>query len=64
MVVIGERDVGTDVLVFDGNDVLLRAVFAVTSDLPGPQLSAEAGVSEQIEHRLIFHHLCRGDQGR
>jgi hypothetical protein len=31
-----ERHIGTDVLVFDGDDVLSGAVLAVASDLAGP----------------------------
>src|SRR5258708_29221747 len=59
MVVIGQRDVGTNMLVFNGDNVLLRAVFAVTSDLSGPQLPTKARPPKQIEHRLIFHHFGR-----
>src|SRR5205823_6008204 len=54
---IGHGNVGTDVLTFDGDQVVFRAILAITSRLPRPQLPAETGTPEQIEHGLIVHHF-------
>src|SRR6266436_5675556 len=54
VLVIGERNVGTDVLTFDDHKVLFGAVFAVSGGLSRPQFPAEARSPEQVQHGLVF----------
>jgi hypothetical protein len=57
---IRERNVGADVLIFDSDNVLFSAIFVIPCHLARPQFPAEAGTPEQVEHRLVLHHLrCR-----
>lgn len=46
-----------DVLPFDSDQVLLRARLAITRHLPGPQLPTKAHPPQQVQHRLVIHHL-------
>ena len=42
MIVIRKGNVGTEVLAFDGHDILLGAVLLIARGLPGPQFPPEA----------------------
>ena len=59
VVVIGQGNVGVDMFTFNRGNVVLRAVLAITGHLPGPQLPAKAHPPQQIQHRLVVHHLRR-----
>ena len=54
VVVVGRGNVGMNVLVFESDNVLFRAVLAVAGSLPGPQFPAEARPPEQVEHGFVF----------
>src|SRR5207248_842016 len=45
-------------------EVLARSIEAIGRDLFGPKTPTKAGVPEQIQHRMIVHHLPRGHQDR
>ena len=62
MVEVGQGNVGADASIFDGDDVLGRAVGGVAGHLPRPQLPAEADPPQQIQHGLVLHHLGRRDE--
>ena len=59
---VGQGDVSTDAHVFHRSDVRNGPVLGVASHLPRPQLPAEARPPQQIEHRLVLHHLAGGHQ--
>jgi hypothetical protein len=61
---IRARDVRPDALGFDHDQVLVGAVLAVPCDVPRSQAPAEACVPEQVEHRLVVHHLGGRHQHR
>src|SRR6266700_2497337 len=61
---LGDGNVGPDVCLFDGFEVLSRSIQAIGRDLLGPQVPTKAGVPEQIQHGMIIHHLPRGNQDR
>ena len=63
VVEVGQRDVGADAGVLDGDDVLDRAVGRVAGHLARPQLAPEADPPEQVAHRHVLHHVGRRDQG-
>ena len=60
---VGQRDVGADAGVLDGDDVLDGAVLGIPRDLVGPDLPAEADPPQQIAHRLALHDVGRRHQG-
>ncbi len=57
MINVGGGNVRPHALAFDGDQIVFRAILLVASDLPQPQLPAEADTPEQIKHGLIVHHL-------
>jgi hypothetical protein len=61
---LGDGNVGPHVRLFDGLEVLSRSIQAIGCDLFGPQTPTEAGMPEQIQHRMIVHHLPGGHQDR
>ena len=61
---VRQGNIGADVLVLNGLDVLNGSIFGVASHLTGVQFPAEAHTPEQIEHRLVVHDLGRSDQCR
>lgn len=62
LVKIGQRNVGSHVLVFHRYNIFDGAVGGIARDLAGPQFPAEARTEDKIEHRLVFHHFRGGDQ--
>gem|GEM_PF-4828009 len=54
---IGNGNVGTNALVFDGNQVLFGTILLVPCDVARPEFPAKAGPPEQVEHGLIVHHF-------
>ncbi len=57
--------VGADARPFDGRYVLLGAVGGVARDPARSRPPAEERPpQQQVEHRLVLHDICRGDQGR
>ena len=59
---IGQGDIGPDVCVFDGFDVLERSILGIAGDVSGPHMPAKIDVPEQVEHGLVVHHLPRRHQ--
>src|SRR6266849_5647549 len=62
MVVIWKGNVGVDVFPFNGRNVFLRAVLAITRHLPGPQLPTKAHPPKEVQHWLVVHDLRGGHQ--
>ena len=60
---VGQRDVGPDAGILEGDDVLGGAVRGIAGDLVGPDLPAEADPPQQVAHRLVLHDVGRGDEG-
>ena len=56
LIKIGERNIRTNVLLFEGRNNFSGSVGGISSKLPWPQFPAEAGSPEQVQDRLIFHH--------
>ncbi len=54
VVVIRQGNVSTDVLAFNGDNILFGPVLAVPSGVFGPQFPAKAHPLEQVEHGLVF----------
>jgi hypothetical protein len=52
---IGNGNVGTNALVFDGNQIFFRTILLVPGDVSRPQFPAKTGTPEQVEHGLIVH---------
>jgi len=61
---LSDGDIGPNVCLFDGLEVLSRSIQTISCDLFGPQTPTKAGVPEQIQHGMIVHHLPRGHQDR
>src|SRR5258708_29589173 len=61
---LSDRDVGPDMGLFDGFEVLSRSIQAISRDLFWPQTPTKAGMPEQIQHGMIVHHLPRSHQHR
>jgi hypothetical protein len=61
---VGQRDVGADTDVLNGDDVLGRAVLGVPGDGVRPDPPAEANAPQQIPHGLALHDVRRGDESR
>jgi hypothetical protein len=64
LLLVRQGDIGADAHVFHCLDVLQRAVGGVAGHLPWPQLPTEADAPQQVEHRLILHHLAGRHQYR
>jgi hypothetical protein len=60
---VGERDVGADAGILQGDDVLDRAVGSVPGGLLRMELAAEADSPQQVQHWLVFHDIGRRHQG-
>jgi len=58
----GNRDVGPDVCLFDGLEVLPRSIQAISRDVFGLQVPTKTGVPEQVQHRMIVHYLSGSHQ--
>jgi hypothetical protein len=54
---IRKRDISTNMLGFQGNNILFRAVLAVSGHLSRPEFPTEAGAPDQITHWLNFPSL-------
>ena len=54
---VRQGNIGADALVLNGFDVLDGAIFRVASHLARMQLPPEAHAPQQIQHRLVVHHL-------
>jgi hypothetical protein len=59
---IRNGNVGTNALLFAGDQIVFGTVFLVTCDLSWPEFPPEAGPPEQIEHRLIVHDFGWSNQ--
>jgi hypothetical protein len=59
---IGQRDIGSHMLIFHCHNSVDGAVGSLTRDLAGPEFPAEARAKDEIEHGLVFHHFRGGDQ--
>lgn len=57
-----DGDVGPDVGLFDGLEVLARSIQAISRDLFGLQVPTKTGVPEQVLHGMIVHHLSGSHQ--
>ena len=62
VVEVGQRDVGPDAGVLEGDDVLDGAVGRVAGHLVRAQLAPEADPPEQVPQRHVLHHVGRGHQ--
>src|SRR5947209_9802403 len=62
VVVVRKCHIRTDVLAFQGDNVLFGSIFPITGDLSRPQFPAKAGTEDEIEHRLVLHDLSRSHQ--
>lgn len=60
LVKVGQRNLGSHVLIFHRHTIVDGAVGRITSDLAGPQFPAEAHTEDKIEHGLVFHHAPSG----
>src|SRR5438067_2316767 len=61
---LSERNVGMDMGVLDGLDVLDSSIGHISGDLIGPVTPPEEHMPEQVKHGLIVHHLARHHQDR
>src|SRR5258708_7380599 len=62
LVEIGQRNIGSYVLVLHRHNIVDGAVRGITRDLARPEFPAEAHTEGEVEHRLVFHHFRWGDQ--
>lgn len=62
LVPIRQRRIHRDPGILDGDDVLDRPVGRVRGNLMRPEVPAEAGLPEEIEHHLVLHRLAWRDQ--
>src|SRR6266516_2449707 len=61
MLPVWSGNVGMDMGILNGFDVLHRSILGVASHLVGVKVPAEDAVPQQIEHRLVVHHFGGGD---
>jgi hypothetical protein len=54
---LSQRNVGRDMGVLNGLDVLDRSIGHIAGDLIGPVTPSEEHVPEQVKHGMIVHHL-------
>src|SRR5258708_1331318 len=59
---LSDRDVGPDIGLFDGFEVLSRSIQPISRYLFWPQTPTKAVMQEQIQDGMIVHHLPRSDQ--
>src|SRR5260370_38006333 len=59
---IGKRHIRTNVLLFEGRNDFGCSVGGISGKLPWPEFPTEASSPEQIQDRLILHHLGRSDK--
>src|SRR5438105_12282970 len=62
VVVIRQRNKGADMLGFQGDNVVFRAVFTIPSRESRPQFPTKTASPKEIKHRLIIHDLRRSHQ--
>src|SRR5438270_12906896 len=62
VVVIRQRNKSTNMLGFQGDNIVLRAVFAIPSRESRPQFPTKTGSPKEIKHRLIIHDFRRSYQ--
>ena len=63
MLEIGQRHMGQNPGIVDGDDVLGGPVLGVAGHLVRPDLPPKADAPEEIAHRLALHDVGRGDEG-
>ncbi len=59
---IGQGHIRPDAGTLDGGDVLRGAIARIAGHLVEREVPPEATVLQQVQHRLIVHHLRRRDQ--
>ena len=57
LVKIRQRNVGTNVLLFECDNILCGSIGRVAGKLAWMQLPAETCSPEEVKHRLVFHHF-------
>src|SRR5260370_35843923 len=64
LIKIGQRNIRTNMLLFQGDTILCGAIGGIAGELAGMQLSAETCPPDEGENQQIFHDRPRGDQSR